>query len=84
MSDGVLLIGIKPSRSNQWMVESDGSPLLKDCLEEIIKHLLVFIAPNIIFTGQLEKDIRCEDEDGWAKHALPVDSRGITKCHSSQ
>ena len=29
----------------------------KGCLEGIIKHLLVFLAPNIIFTGQLKKDI---------------------------
>ena len=35
-----------------------GLPLLEDCLEGIIKHLLVFLAPNIIFIGQLEKDIR--------------------------
>ena len=25
-----------------------GMPLLKDCLEGIIKHLLVFLTPNII------------------------------------
>ena len=53
---GVLLMGIKPSRSNQWMAEVMGLPLLNDCLEGIIKHFLVFLAPDIIFIGQLEKD----------------------------
>ena len=53
----VLLMGIKPSCSNLLMVESDGLLLLKDCLEGIVKHLLVFLASNIIFIGQLEKDI---------------------------
>ena len=33
-----------------------GLRFLKDCLEAI-KNLLVFLAPNIIFIGQLEKDI---------------------------
>ena len=39
------------------MAEVMGLPLLKNCLEGIIKHLLVFLAPNIIFIGQLNKDI---------------------------
>ena len=50
-------MGIKPSRSNQLMVESDGSAFAKDFLEGILKHLLVVLGPNIIFIGQLEKDI---------------------------
>ena len=29
----------------------------KDCLEGIIKHLLVFVAPYIILIGQLQKDV---------------------------
>ena len=49
-------MGIKPSRSNKLMAEVTGLPLLKDCLGGI-KHLLVILAPNIIFIGQLEKDI---------------------------
>ena len=39
------------------MVESDGSSFTTHCFGGIIKHLLVFLAPDIIFTGQLEKDI---------------------------
>ena len=53
----MVLMGIKP-RSNKLMAEVTGLPLLKDCLEGIVKHLLVFLAPDIIFIGQLEKDIR--------------------------
>ena len=53
----VILMGIKPSPSNQWMAEVMGLPLLNDCLEGIMKHLLVFLTPDIIFIGQLEKDI---------------------------
>ena len=49
-------MGISSSRSKQLKNESE-VPLLKDCLERILKHLLVFLAPNIIFIGQLEKDI---------------------------
>ena len=48
---------IKPSRSNKLMAEVMGLPFLKDCLEGIIKHLLVFLSPNIIFIVQVEKDI---------------------------
>ena len=70
---GVLLMGIKPSRSNQLMVEGDESAFTKGFLERIIKHLLVFLALNVIFIGQLEKDIglrqltnkyhiRCEED----------------------
>ena len=55
-------MGIKPSRSNKLMAEVMSRHLLKDCLEGIIKHLLVFLAPDIIFIGQLEKDIRCEED----------------------
>ena len=49
-------MGIEPSHSDQLMAKVMGLSLLKDCLEGIIKHLLVFLAPNIIFTAQLEKD----------------------------
>ena len=43
----------------QKPVDSDGSAFVKgfNYLEGIIKHLLVFLAPNIICIGQLEKDI---------------------------
>ena len=40
---------IKPSRSNQLIVEGDGSAFAKDCLEGIINHLLVLLALSIIF-----------------------------------
>ena len=50
-------MGIKSSYSTQLMAEVMGLPLLKDCLKGIIKYLLVFLAPNIIFIGQLEKHI---------------------------
>ena len=50
-------MGIKPSRSNQLMFESDGS-VFATRLEGIIKHLLVLLPTNIIFMGQLEKDSR--------------------------
>ena len=40
---------LKPRGSNQLMIEGDGSAFAKDCLERIINHLLVLLAPNIIF-----------------------------------
>ena len=40
----VLLMGIKPSCSNQLTVVM---PLLKDCLQGTTKHLSVFLTPNI-------------------------------------
>ena len=42
---------------NWLMVESNGSAFAKGCLEGIIRHLLAFLAHNIIFIGQLEEDI---------------------------
>ena len=39
------------------VVQVMGLPLIKYCLEGITKDLLIFLAPNIIFIGQLEKDI---------------------------
>ena len=41
------------------MLKAIGLPLLKDCLEAI-KHLLMFLAPDIIFIGTY--DIRCEED----------------------
>ena len=39
MSDGVVLMGIKPSRSNQLMVEIDGSGFAKRLLLRIAQYL---------------------------------------------
>ena len=53
----MLLMGIRPSRSDKLMVESERSAFAKGLLGRNNNHLLVFLTPNIIFTSQLEKDI---------------------------
>ena len=56
----MVLMGIKPSRSKQLMVESDGLFLLKDYLEGIIKHFCG--SPNIFLQPTNKYDIRYEED----------------------
>ena len=57
---GVLLMGIKPSRSKQLMVESDGSAFAKGLLER--NNRTFFCAsPNIFLQLTNKDDSRCEE-----------------------